>query len=392
MLLAEAEQAPEFVSTANNVGRATPIDWQLAMGIWRLGRTVSVRDVAQKFGVSPGHVVAATDRTLHYIVRRWGFMIQQLPETSKAMTSNAAHWLTNGFFGLGPLRNVIAAIDGTLIPIWRPVGEPHAYFCRKGFHAINFQVVVDAQYRILSAFGGRPGSCWDGNCLAGSYFEKWLALLPSPFIVLADSGYVASRALVTPFKKIKGWLPATFSRFNYYHALSRNICEKTIGVLKARFRWMLKGTQFGSAAKYALAFAACCILHNMCIESNDDLRLDADASDAAIQLPKGYRTLPKEFKGKIDDYVHVQERRCTRSNKIVVDDEDVEDNILQAVVDPDEPDFTPTKTARASRNRVVSELIADGYIDMNEAENENAESLRLKAKKKVSKKKALSRK
>ena len=77
---------------------------------------------------------------------------------------------------------------------------------------------------------------------------------------------------------------------------------------------------------------------------------------------------------------------CTRSNKTVVDDEDVEDNILQAVVDPDEPDFTPTKTARASRNRVVSVLIADGYIDMDEAKNGKAESLRLKAKR-ASKKK-----
>jgi len=45
------------------------------------------------------------------------------------------------------LPNVVGAIDGTLIPIIRPAESEEVYVCRKGFHAINVQAVVDANMR-----------------------------------------------------------------------------------------------------------------------------------------------------------------------------------------------------------------------------------------------------
>jgi hypothetical protein len=51
------------------------------------------------------------------------------------------------------LRNInsasffVGAVDGTLIPIQGPSQDEAAYVCRKGFHALNVQAVVDAEMR-----------------------------------------------------------------------------------------------------------------------------------------------------------------------------------------------------------------------------------------------------
>ena len=382
LLVTEATGAEEFAVSGGNAERAIPVHKQIAITVYRLGRTVSVGDVARIFGVSEGTVINSSDRAFSYMERHWSFMVNRLPQTDAECANNAAHWLWNGIFGLGPVRNVVAAIDGTLIPIWRPIGEPVLYYCRKGFHALNFQVVVDAQYRILRVWGGRPGSCWDGNCIKGSLFENWMRGLGSKFVVLADSGYVATANLLTPFKKVKGFLPPALLRFNYFHALSRNIAEKTIGVLKGRFRWMLKGTQFGSVKTYCQAFLMCCILHNLCIDFKDDLLMDALEHEAHKNLPKGFTELPPKQQRKIMKYVKKQIARGKRSVKVVADDkdEDDDDEIMKETVDATKPDFTMTASAMATRERVLAEMMADGHIYTDEEKNAKAEEKRLKEK------------
>ena len=52
------------------------------------------------------------------------------------------------FYEIARFPNVVGAIDGTLIPIMGMTGdEEPAFVCRKGFHALNVQAVVDANMR-----------------------------------------------------------------------------------------------------------------------------------------------------------------------------------------------------------------------------------------------------
>ena len=53
------------------------------------------------------------------------------------------------FFMLGKIPNVIGAVDGTLIPIIAPSEAEEVYVCRKGYHAINVQAVVDHEMRYI---------------------------------------------------------------------------------------------------------------------------------------------------------------------------------------------------------------------------------------------------
>lgn len=51
------------------------------------------------------------------------------------------------FYQIAGFSNVLGAVDGILIPIIAPKDNEPEYVCRKGFHAINVQVVADASLR-----------------------------------------------------------------------------------------------------------------------------------------------------------------------------------------------------------------------------------------------------
>ncbi|WAR16586.1 hypothetical protein MAR_031180, partial [Mya arenaria] len=42
------------------------------------------------------------------------------------------------------IPRVLGAVDGTLVPIITPHDNEEVYVCRKGYHALNIQAVVDS--------------------------------------------------------------------------------------------------------------------------------------------------------------------------------------------------------------------------------------------------------
>jgi hypothetical protein len=56
----------------------------------------------------------------------------------------------DGFHIIANFPNVVGAIDGTLIPMQGMTSDDEPRFvCRKGFHAINVQAVVDSELRYV---------------------------------------------------------------------------------------------------------------------------------------------------------------------------------------------------------------------------------------------------
>lgn len=88
--------------------------------------------------------------------------------------------------------------------------------------------------------------------------------------------------MLTPFIKPKNEeMPAAERRFNYFHSLTRGTVERALGLLKTRFRWMLRGIHLRSPETYGLWFLVSCILHNMCIDAGEDPDvIDAEADDS----------------------------------------------------------------------------------------------------------------
>jgi hypothetical protein len=59
-------------------------------------------------------------------------------------------------------------IDGTHIPVLRPVKDPQDYFCYKGFYSLNVQAVCDYRGMFMNVECMRPGSVHDAKVFANS--------------------------------------------------------------------------------------------------------------------------------------------------------------------------------------------------------------------------------
>ena len=100
------------------------------------------------------------------------------------------------------MSRCIGAVDGTFNPICCLDGKNDLYRCRKGFYAINMQLMCDARCYIVWHNGGRPGRTWDGNGFAGTSLESdILPHLPPGFFIIADSSYKGTGRLFVPFKR-----------------------------------------------------------------------------------------------------------------------------------------------------------------------------------------------
>ena len=93
------------------------------------------------------------------------------------------------YYKLCGFPRVLGAVDGTLIHIKGPATAEHIYVCRKGYHALNIQVVCDSElvFRdvvVKYAGGAHDSFIWNRCSLAekfrnGEFGDAWL---------LGDSG------------------------------------------------------------------------------------------------------------------------------------------------------------------------------------------------------------
>ena len=70
-----------------------------------------------------------------------------------------------GFNRKSKIPNVVAAIDGSHIPIVAPKVNHEEYFNRKHFYSVLVQGIVDSSGLFLSVAAGFPGSLHDARML-----------------------------------------------------------------------------------------------------------------------------------------------------------------------------------------------------------------------------------
>jgi len=89
----------------------------------------------------------------------------------------------------------------------------------------------------------------------------------SKYHILADSAYPLEENIITPYRDY-GNLTVTEKQFNKNRSKIRVVIENTFGLLKGRFRQLLK-LDFALTEKDANFVLACCVLYNMCSEEDD---------------------------------------------------------------------------------------------------------------------------
>nr|CAI5870065.1 unnamed protein product [Callosobruchus analis] len=102
-----------------------------------------------------------------------------------------------------------------------------------------------------------------------------------------DSGYAVRPWLQTPFPDVIPGTPE--ERYNIAHRRTRSLIERTNGVLKMRFRCLLKHRVLHYAPhRCSKIINSCAVLHNMCIDNNlPPIQYGDEQGDAEINIDYG---------------------------------------------------------------------------------------------------------
>lgn len=184
---------------------------------------------------------------------------------------------------------VVGAIDGTHIAILKPREDEHNFINRKGYHSMNVQLICDTNLTILSVNANYPGSTHDAfiwrNSMVRDFLVNQYNLGLRRTWLIGDSGYPLQPYLMTPFQNPEEGSPEF--RYNNSHSRARNCIERCIGILKMRFRCLLRER----VARYSPNFVgklvnACAVLHNLSIHFNMDMNIfENEIGDDIMNIP-----------------------------------------------------------------------------------------------------------
>jgi hypothetical protein len=221
--------------------------------------------MADRFGVSKGSFHASVKRTSSALVQDIMAHVIQWPRDNVKVRETSA-----GYSQLSEFQGVIGAIDGTHIQIKAPSKHAPAYYNRKQFHSVVLLACCNANNCFTYAWTGNPGSTHDATVLRTSdLFQQAEDLIPHGFYLLGDSAFPLTRWLITPFRNF-GNLTQQQNRFNTAHAKARVAIERTFGLLKCRFRRLLR-LDASDMNIIVNSILSACILHNICVKDGDGM-------------------------------------------------------------------------------------------------------------------------
>lgn len=220
--------------------------------------------------------------------------------------------LSDAFQETADFPLVFGLVDGTQIPIAAMEKETEfGYVCRKGFHSINTQVIIDSTMRFLNANARYPGSTHDSmiwQCsLVSSLLEDMYNQMGAKWkhYLLGDSGYPLEPWLLTTYDQ-----PKTHAQkeYNVRHRSLRSLVERAIGLLKARFRCLLDAKLRYNHEKCGYIIYSCVVLHNFLLDNGysiDDLAPiydDGDDTDVPVITINTNRSRGGEVRNSLTQY------------------------------------------------------------------------------------------
>lgn len=181
------------------------------------------------------------------------------------------------FFRIAGMPSTIGAVDGTLIRIQEVGGIQNKtdFFCRKQFYALNTQVIVDANDKIIDIVARWPGSTHDQTIFLNStIFERFLRgefiQNGRDSILLGDGAYRAERFLAIPVRESRNRvMNHAETIYQQTHIATRQTIERVFGQWKKRFPCLWIGMRFRKLETVQNVIIATAVLHNICKEQGD---------------------------------------------------------------------------------------------------------------------------
>ena len=272
---------------------------RVAIALWRLAGGASFRTIGTHFDVGKSTCVTITKefcKALNRLAINYIKFPSNGDETARAIAL---------FQDESKIPQAVGAIDGTHIEIIAP-DQPFDYFDRHHRYSVTMQAVVGENLMFLDTAIGYPGSMHDARILrASNIFTKAEngEILKEPAItlngvkvrplLLGDGAYPLLPWLLKPYP-ITVILNRSQRRFNKTLSSARSTVERAFGLLKARWRILLKrlDNKFCNIPEVILT---CCILHNFCQQAGEEfednvileriIALERDPNN--VQVPNG---------------------------------------------------------------------------------------------------------
>ncbi|XP_066585423.1 putative nuclease HARBI1 [Prorops nasuta] len=280
---------------------------QLLIALWMFVTPNSYRCISDRFNISKSTAWTCVQKVVKALYAHRHTFIQW-PSTQDARRIYTNIEANHGF------PKCIGAIDGTHIRIAAPKENANAYINRKGYCSIQLQVTCDNDLNFTHCYCGQAGSVHDMRVFRLSKFENMLnsTNFPDDSHILGDSAYGLHKYLIVPLRD-NGRLTEAEINFNKCHSSARMMVERSLGLLKGRFRSILDKlpmTRTELIPKYVIA---CCILHNICIIKKDliNIPIIVDPPTCEEQLPNAH-TLSQQKKDAItkrNNIMHFINRR-----------------------------------------------------------------------------------
>ena len=213
------------------------------------------------------------------------------------------------------IPQIVGAVDVCHIEINAPPENHEDYFNRKQHYSVNLQAIVDANLKFIHASVGYPGSIHDARVLrlSGLYdFAENEQILSGPIrdisgtdigpLLAGDSAYPLTTWLMKPFPN-RGRLTPKQRKFNLKFSTLRCVVERAFGMLKSRWRIVLKTIEQKTTTLKKTVIAAC-VLHNICIERGDLHEADdSDSDDSSDDDSEGRNETGNNIRDILKDYV-----------------------------------------------------------------------------------------
>ena len=150
---------------------------------------------------------------------------------------------------------------------------------------MNTQAVVNGDMKFIHIASGFPGSIHDARVLransiyrkatSGEILSKPIALFGNQQLkpmIIGDGAYSSSTWLLQPYSN-NGALTRPHIIYNTSLSSARSVVERAFGLLKARWRCLLKrlDSRTTNIVEVIMTF---CALHNICEENGDEMEDD----------------------------------------------------------------------------------------------------------------------
>ncbi|XP_051134202.1 protein ALP1-like [Andrographis paniculata] len=277
-------------------GKPMSLNDQVALALTRLGSGNSLISIGDSFGAHHSTVSQVTWRFVEAIEEN-GLRHLQWPSTDPEMAK-----IKHKFEKIRGLPNCCGVIDTTHITMQLTSSDPDAdaWLDCKDNHSMILQAVVGPDLKFRSIVTGWPGKMNDASVLQSSNFFKQCqkgeklnsskTCFPDdtateiPEYIVGNSGFPLLPWLMTPYQKKD--LSETESDFNKRLLATHAVARRALAMLKDVWKMIQRDMWRPDKHKLPRFILACCILHNIVIDMEDELLDDVPIS---LYHDRGYR-------------------------------------------------------------------------------------------------------